>query len=140
MSIKTKVSKSTLQGIKEAIIQSGIQKVVVGSIVFDKYGRVLLLERASDEFKGGLTELPSGKMEESEDLLDGLVRELKEETGLKAILVERYVGYFDYLSSSGKKTRQLNFVVLVASGDVKINPEEHSNYYFVDSKSDMFAL
>jgi 8-oxo-dGTP diphosphatase len=39
-----------------------------------------------------------------------------------------YLGYFDYLSKSGRRTRQFNFKVTTEPGEIKINPAEHSNF------------
>ena len=67
-----------------------------------------------------------------------MVREIKEETGLEVAQIQKYIGHFDYQSSSGKKSRQLNFIVTVNPGQIKINPSEHSQYYVVNPASDDF--
>ena len=114
------------------IKDDGIQKVVAGAVISFSDGKILLLERTPDEFKGGLVELPSGGINQSESIIDGLTREIKEETGLDVSEIDRYLGYFDYHSSSGKKARQFNFAVSVKSGEVKVNPSEHSKFYLVE--------
>ena len=59
----------------------GIQQLVVGGIV--QHGNdVLLLKRPEADFMGGIWELPSGKVENSESLGQSLTREVLEETGL----------------------------------------------------------
>jgi len=107
--------------------EDGIVKNVVGGIVMDNKKNVLILTRKADDFMGGIDELPSGGVKEGESLYDALVREVKEETNLDVENVSFYVNSFDYLSSSGKKTRQYNFVVKVKTED-DIKLTEHDNY------------
>jgi len=54
----------------------------VGAVVLGSDGRVLLVRRAHDPY-GGKWDVPGGFLEEGEAPLDGLRRELREETGLE---------------------------------------------------------
>lgn len=92
--------------------KEGISRLVVGGVVSDGM-KILLLRRKQDDFMGGILEIPSGKVEEGETLSSALTREVKEETGLDISSIGRYLGHFDYLSKSGRKTRQFNFMVEV---------------------------
>lgn len=109
-----------------------IEKLVVGAIVVCS-NRVLLLTRAEGEFMGGLVELPSGGVEAGEGLEQALLRELEEETALAdGVIVKGYVDHFDYVSASGKRARQFNFLVESTSDDVSLNPKEHADYQWVN--------
>lgn len=110
--------------------KDGAQKLVVGAVI-KRNEKFLLLVRVPSDFMGGLVELPSGTVDAGEDLLSTLVRETQEETGLTIASVLAYLDSFDYISGSGKKTRQFNFLVEVAPGDVKLDPKEHQAYYFI---------
>jgi 8-oxo-dGTP diphosphatase len=115
--------------IKEAQKQ-GINRYVVGAIIF-KNSKILLLQRSKNDFMGGIYELPSGKVEKGETLEEALKREVKEETGLKVKEIKKHLGYFDYISKDGKKTRQFNFVVTVYE-PIEIKLTEHENYVWID--------
>ncbi|MEI6627509.1 MAG: NUDIX hydrolase [bacterium] len=133
---KNNIGSEFLEELNIKLREDGVQKVVAGAVVYFHDGSILLLERAPKEFKGGLVELPSGVVELGESIIDGLAREIKEETGLEISEIKRYIGSFDYQSSSGRKTRQFNFIVSVDSNDVRINPLEHSKFYIVSPVSD----
>lgn len=75
---------------------------------------------------GGIYELPSGNIEDGENIKEGLVREIKEETNLDTQEIKMFVNSFDYLSSSGKKSRQFNFEVSVKKGEIELT--EHDDY------------
>jgi 8-oxo-dGTP diphosphatase len=103
----------------------GIDRLVVGAIILNPEGHFLVLERVSTDFMGGIEELPSGKVEYGENLGTALTREVKEETNLQINDIICYLWYFDYLSGSGKNTRQFNFIVKVDSYSVIIDSNEH---------------
>ena len=68
-------------------LADGIEQLVVGAVITRAGGsldrpEVLVLERCTDDFMGGIEELPSGKVESDETLLEALRREVHEETGL----------------------------------------------------------
>lgn len=104
-----------------------IIKNVVGAIILNSKNEFLILSRKANDFMGGIDELPSGNMEEEETIVDSLIREVKEETNLDVDNIISYLDSFDYISSSGKKARQYNFVVSVKTTD-NINLTEHDNY------------
>lgn len=106
--------------------EDGIEKLVVGGVVREN-GKYLILSRKQDDFMGGIDEIPSGKMEKDETLFEALIREIKEETNLDVKYIESYIDYFDYLSNSGKKSRQYNFVVKVKNID-NIRLTEHDEH------------
>jgi 8-oxo-dGTP diphosphatase len=104
----------------------GVTQYVVGAVI-QHDGKVLLLQRPEDDFMGGIFELPSGKVEPDEPLAAALIREVKEETGLDVTGVRDYLGSFDYISGSGKKSRQFNFAVDVSASE-PVELQEHDAY------------
>ncbi|MFJ4804584.1 MULTISPECIES: NUDIX domain-containing protein [Streptomyces] len=101
----TVASPAFLAGLVRDARADGVTGFVVGAVVSDA-GRVLLLRRRAGDFLGGMWEIPSGKVEEGETLLEALHRRTAEETGLANGQVDGYVGNFDYTGSRGGTTRQ----------------------------------
>lgn len=104
-----------------------IVKRIAGGIIYNAEGKILLLKRRADDFMGGILELPSGNLEGNETIQEGLIREVKEETGLNVKNIGKFVNTFDYLSGSGKKSRQFNLEVEVESTD-NVFLTEHDDY------------
>ncbi len=116
----------------------GIYRFVVGAVIFHPLDKtVLIISRQPNDFLGGIEELPSGKVDGEETLFEALIREVKEEAGLDITVID-FLDYFDYSSKSGKRTRQFNFIAKTQSTDVRLNPEEHDNFRWID-KEDLDA-
>lgn len=110
--------------------QDGVDKIVVGAIITNEYGDIFIARRKKNDFMGGYYEIPGGNAELGETIYDTLVREIKEETNLDIKRVISYVNYFDYVSDSGKKSRQFNFAVEVESLN-NIILTEHDYYEWI---------
>lgn len=67
--------------------------VSVAGVVQDEAGRVLLIQRADN----GEWEIPGGVVELGEELLDALVREVRDETGI-AIVPKRLTGIYQNMT------------------------------------------
>ncbi len=140
--VENKVSDDTFTQVLADIQTDGIEKIVVGAIITQDNETVLLLKRSSDDFMGSLVELPSGTVEKNESLIDALMREVREETGLILSSIEAFVDTFDYLSASGRKTRQVNFKVKTTHTHVVLSAE-HETYYWCSiqaSEMDQLAI
>ncbi|MEU5052057.1 NUDIX domain-containing protein [Streptomyces sp. NPDC021096] len=110
--------------------RDGITKTVVGAVIADNDGKVLLLHRPADDYLGGLWELPSGGVDAGETLIEALGREVAEETGLTVTAVGGYLGHFDYRSGSVRATRQFNFAATVTGETVTLT--EHDVHLWAD--------
>lgn len=107
--------------------EEGIVKNVIGAVIVSEEGKILIMSRKADDFMGGINELPSGNMEEGEDITTSLAREIKEETNCDLEKILYYIDSFDYKSGSGKKARQYNFAVKVGCTN-SIVLTEHDSY------------
>ncbi|WKX70831.1 NUDIX hydrolase [Streptomyces sp. XD-27] len=126
------VTNELLEDLTHTAEREGVEKTVVGAVIADPDGKVLLLHRAAGDYLGGLWELPSGGVENGEDLVDALRREVAEETGLTVAAVGDYLGHFDYRSGSGRKTRQFNFTAAVTTTDETVKLTEHDAHVWAD--------
>lgn len=109
----------------------GIRSFAVGAALFSS-GKILLVHRVAHDFKGGLWEIPGGKVENKESFFDALVREVSEETGLRVISVGSLVSNFDYRNESNQHIRQLNYHILTYEGNkVQLDASEHDAYQWV---------
>jgi 8-oxo-dGTP diphosphatase len=102
----------------------GVCQFRVGALIV-RDGAVLLLRRAPHESFAGIFELPSGGVEPGEGVLEALMREVREETGLRVTAVPAFVGSFDYRTRAGEQARQFNFAVEVDGGEPRLEPAEH---------------
>lgn len=108
-----------------------IVKIVAGAIIINQEGKILFLKRRENDFMGGILELPSGVVEKGEKINEGLEREVKEETNLDIETLGMFVNAFDYLSGSGKKSRQFTFEANTIRND-NIFLTEHDEYKWLD--------
>lgn len=136
--MKLNISELTIEKLLKQAKKDNIQKFVVRAVI-KQNGEFLLLKRSASEFLGGLIVLPGGAVDLGEDLLHALTREIKEETNLVITKIVDYLGFFDYASSSGKKTRQFNFLVEIKRGNIKLDPCEHSNYFLLNPSDKEFS-
>ncbi len=77
------------------------QTYVVAGILLDGHGRVLVTERIGDHSFAGLWEFPGGKIEDGEDSLSALGRELAEELGVEIVEQSLFMSLdYDYADRS----------------------------------------
>jgi 8-oxo-dGTP pyrophosphatase MutT (NUDIX family) len=123
-------------------------KVVVGAAAsryasgssFPNLPRILLLKRAAHEVHfPNIFELPSGKVDPDDPTIKhALIREIQEETGLDVIEIVAELKPMIYTTEKmvvdkagraallSKSAIQLNYVISISEGDVKLSAEEHS--------------
>ncbi|KAA8524875.1 hypothetical protein F0562_011298 [Nyssa sinensis] len=64
-------------------------RVGIGAFVMDNEGKVLVVQENNGAFKDtGVWKLPTGVVDEGEDICDAAIREVKEETGIETEFLE----------------------------------------------------
>jgi 8-oxo-dGTP diphosphatase len=123
---------TNVRALTEEARRDGIEKLVVGAVIH-RGDHVLILRRSEDDaFLPGIEELPSGGVEDGEDLLTALVRELSEEIGWtgRLTLDPAFVASFDYVSGSGRRTRQYTFAALYEGHEIRLS-DEHRGHLWI---------
>lgn len=91
-------------------------------MIFDDQNNVLLCHRCDRD----IWNLPGGGLEKGEFVLDGLKREIKEETGLD-VEVSRLVGVYDKPQESDIT---FSFICKVIGGQITLNAEADKIEFF----------
>jgi len=102
--------------------------------IIEKDNQILLTE---DEGKSGW-KLPGGLVEKKELLLDGLVREVKEETGLD-VQPAGLISIQNYVKSDGRTRVRMYFTTKYVGGSIRYMPGEVKGSRWV-SKEDAKKL
>ncbi|XP_060212712.1 nudix hydrolase 2-like isoform X2 [Lycium barbarum] len=80
---------SWLSGTANTIPANATHRVGIGAFVMNEKNEVLVVQEKSGRFRGtGVWKLPTGVVDEGEDICDAAVREVKEETGVDTKFVE----------------------------------------------------
>lgn len=96
-------------------------RVSVKGIVVDDQGRILLSREDN-----GKWDMLGGGLDHEEDPLEGLKREVLEETGLEAVWISQTPKYFITSPSFGGKGYVANVVYEIKLKDLNFTPSEES--------------
>ena len=93
--------------------------IVVGVCIKNDNNEILMIQEAKDEIKG-LFNIPAGKLDSSESIIDGAIRETKEETGfdvkLDSVLCIQYL--------ENKSILKIVFNATIISGNINFDKNE----------------
>jgi ADP-ribose pyrophosphatase YjhB (NUDIX family) len=104
--------------------EASFRHVTVGSIVVNEKQEIILVKRALNLPRGGKYTIPGGFLDRDENIEEGALRELKEETG--------YIGKIEMLFQINdsperpKEDRQnvdFVFIVKITGGEMTLNTE-----------------
>jgi len=118
--------------------QATRQRIACKAVIAHQ-GKVLVLREAAyeDGSNAGRYHLPGGRVEMGEPYLEGLHREILEETGLKGVTVIKpiYVGEWSPVIK-GEKTQIIAIFFACEATEVAIKlGNEHDDYQWVDAAS-----
>lgn len=127
--------KSELKSTEEAFECTGCGAKIyknsapTASVLIVKGDRVLLAKRALEPFKGKW-DIVGGFLKNGEDPLTGVLRETKEETGLKIKILDMLGIYMDTYGEADKYTFNVNYVGEIVSGKIKPQDDVESLEWF----------
>jgi 8-oxo-dGTP pyrophosphatase MutT (NUDIX family) len=111
------------------------EAIAAGALVFDSQDRLLILQRAAQDSMPNLWEVPGGGCDaDNESILNGIAREVWEESGLKVSVLGHLVGdgHVFFTRKRQLKVCKYTFEAEVESTEgVKLDPDEHQNYLWV---------
>ncbi len=91
--------------------------VAAGGLVFNREGNILLMLHPQRGW-----EFPGGQIENGEDIISGLIREVKEETGIN-IIVNKLVGVYQNVKAENKSITTkviFDFLCEYVSGELRL--------------------
>lgn len=111
------------------------QRIAMKALIVDDEGKILVLREADTYAEGtniGRYGLPGGRLNVGEPFLEGLAREIMEETGL-TVTIEKpiYVGeWFPVIKGTPTQIVAVFFLCRATGNEVRLS-EEHDDYQWV---------
>ena len=103
--------------------------IVVSAIILGENDQIVLIQEGKPHNLGKWN-IPSGRLKIGEDLICGIEREIKEETGLN-VIVKSLTGIYKYKSSTGRDCIRFNFICEAINYNLIIDHQEILNIKWV---------
>ncbi len=126
-------SEFSEQTFRQQALKDGITHISTGVAVI-KDNKILMVRRQSNDYLGGVYELPGGGVDDGETIIDGAIRELKEETGLDVSRIITTFPGFDYSTNKKPHVRQINLLVETKPAPVTLS-SEHDDFIWIDESN-----
>jgi 8-oxo-dGTP diphosphatase len=97
---------------------------IASLFAFNEDGELLLLQRHSEDLGGGQWGTPGGRLDKGEDAETAVLREIDEETGIKAIKVKR-LGIHEIRMPHGAVHMTSFTATIPRNTPITIDPAEH---------------
>ncbi len=96
-------------------------------------GKYLFLKRAKPYLNNSIRkwDIPGGRIKSGEELIKGLKRELKEETGLRIKKIDKIIAAQDILRVPTKHTVRITYLAQCLGDKVVIDKNEHNTYQWL---------
>ncbi|MBI3984691.1 MAG: NUDIX hydrolase [Candidatus Levybacteria bacterium] len=110
-----------------------IFEIGVKALLYSTPGKYLFLKRAKPYLNNSIRkwDIPGGRVLPGEELLKGLKREVKEETGLGIKKIDRILTAQDILRVPTKHTVRITYLAKCLEGEVVIDKKEHCDYQWL---------
>jgi len=119
---------------KDVIKETNVAGAVILRVNEEGTKSVLLIKRSHDDHWPNIWEFPRGGVRPKEKILQGLKREVREETGLDIDVIE-YIDKYEYLADKGRrKSTQYNYLCKMIDQKQKVKlSKEHEEYKWTQS-------
>ena len=119
--------------------KEGKFNIAMGAIIeHKKTGNILLIKRSEKkDFAPGIWEYPIGRLKQFEDPINGLKREIKEETGLNVKVIKPLCVFHIFTRTKNNSTDELigiSYWCVSNSDKIKLS-SEHTDYKWLKPKS-----
>ncbi len=116
-----------------AIIDSMNKGLIIHTLILNEKKQILLTRRSKvNDVLSGYWDAPGGTLEDGEDPYVGAQREVREEVGLEIDKLQLFFCKSNIDSGKNKQFITMLFYALYKGGDIKLNPDEHDKYMWVD--------
>ncbi len=103
------------------------------TFVINENRQILIIKRRNNAVHQFVWDIPGGKLEDSDNLLDAMKRELKEETGLELVNIISILSSSKFEGVAEDKPLIFrNIYISKATGEVRLS-EEHSEYKWINA-------
>src|SRR3972149_10863004 len=104
------------------------------AFIIDTEKKLLVLKRSNSKVYNEYWDVPGGKLEQTDTLLSGITREIKEETGLKLKRILAILTTTKFMGISKDKPIGFRNIYLCETSGKVVLSEEHSEYKWVSVK------
>ena len=112
--------------------------IPVSSAIIIKNGKILIGLRSKKDQGGGLWEFPGGKIELEESDINAIIRELKEELGINAIVEQKVMQYVHKYKNT---LYDISFFEINSfNGEVKMNVHDEIKWVDIYSLKDFVFI
>lgn len=113
----------------------------VKALIQNKKGEILLIKR-SNKYKGCIGEvwdIPGGRIEFGEEPIDGLKREVMEETGIEIDKVKHILDTSTVYKNESKQIVRITYLASIKNENLKLS-HEHTNNIWIRPKDIDFEI
>lgn len=116
-----------------------VQRIATKAVIVNDKGQILILREADTYEEGtniGKYHMPGGRLNPGEAFLDGLAREVDEETGLKIEVGKPiFIGeWWPVIKGVKNQIVEIFFVCKLSAGHVRLS-QEHDDYKWIEPAS-----
>jgi 8-oxo-dGTP diphosphatase len=111
----------------------GVFRVAVEAVILNDRNQLLLTQRGfTRDHHPGEWETTSGRVDNGEDFVQALKREVMEEIGLKVEVLQPFNTFHFYRGPEKVEHLGVSFLCRYESGDIKVDGDEVIDYRWVD--------